>query len=243
MSARPFRPRLILPFLVFVCLVMLGFRIDAAFDALQTGRAFHVRPPVALAEAPAVTATPDPAAAKGDKQKAAEPPASAAETATPAEADPPPAAEGIDPLPGDAEASDQSGLDLGVMKDLAKRRTDLAARSKALDAREALVAVAEKRVEQKIKEMETIRAQVQALLGQANAAQAAQIDNLVKIYETMKPKEAARIFETLDMPVLLGVVQKMKPARTAAVLAEMDPKKAKDITVALTKQDQLPQMK
>jgi flagellar motility protein MotE (MotC chaperone) len=59
----------------------------------------------------------------------------------------------------------------------------------------------------------------------------------------MKPKEAAKIFETLEMPVLLGVVQKMKPARTAAVMAEMNPEKAKDVTIALTKQDQLPQVK
>lgn len=49
--------------------------------------------------------------------------------------------------------------------------------------------------------------------GQAEAAQQAQLENLVKIYEIMKPKEAAKIFETLDMPILPGVVQKMKPAR------------------------------
>ena len=74
-------------------------------------------------------------------------------------------------------------------------------------------------------------------------AQTAQLDNLVKIYETMKPEEAAKIFDTLDMPILLGVIQKMKPARTAPIMAKMPPEKAKEVTVALTKQDQLPQVK
>jgi flagellar motility protein MotE (MotC chaperone) len=112
-----------------------------------------------------------------------------------------------------------------------------------MDSREAMIKVAEQRVDQKIKEMEILRAQLQTMVSQADAAQQTQIENLVKIYETMKPKEAARIFEALDMHVLLGVVQRMKPARTAAVMAEMAPEKAKEITVALTKQDQLPQIK
>ena len=59
----------------------------------------------------------------------------------------------------------------------------------------------------------------------------------------MKPPEAAKIFETLDQPVLLGVVQRMKPAKTAAIMAQMNPEKAKYITVALTRQDQLPEIK
>jgi flagellar motility protein MotE (MotC chaperone) len=81
------------------------------------------------------------------------------------------------------------------------------------------------------------------MLNIANAAQQTQLDNLVKIYETMKAKEAAKIFESLDMPTLLGVVERMKPARVAVIMAEMNPEKAKDITVALTKKDQLPALK
>jgi flagellar motility protein MotE (MotC chaperone) len=45
------------------------------------------------------------------------------------------------------------------------------------------------------------------------------------------------------MPILLGVIQHMKPAHTAPIMAKMAPEKAKDVTIALTKQDQLPQVK
>jgi flagellar motility protein MotE (MotC chaperone) len=142
--------------------------------------------------------------------------------------------------PVDAETSP---AELDVLKQLSDRREQLEKRSRELDTREALMKVTEQRVAQKIKEMETLRGQVQSLISQAGAGQQAQLENLVKIYETMKPDEAAKIFETLDMPVLLGVVKLMKPGRTALIMAKMPPEKAKEITVALTKQDQLPQAK
>ena len=116
-------------------------------------------------------------------------------------------------------------------------------RAKELDTREALIKVAEQRVDQKIKEMEKLRQQLQAMVNQVGETQAAQLDNLVKIYETMKPKDAAKIFEALDMPVLLNVIQRMKPKSVAPIMASMAPQKAKEVTVALTKQDQLPQAK
>ncbi len=140
-------------------------------------------------------------------------------------------------------AKESSSPESDLYRQLAGRRDQLDKREQDLDSREALIKIAETRVDQKMKEMETLRAQIQTLLGQANAAQQTQLENLVKIYETMKPKEAAKIFETLEMPVLMGVVQRMKPARTAAVMAEMNPQKAKEITTALTRQDQLPQIR
>jgi flagellar motility protein MotE (MotC chaperone) len=142
-----------------------------------------------------------------------------------------------------AVPDDASPAEMEVLKQLSNRRQELDKRAQDLDTRDALMKVAEQRVDQKIKDMETLRKQLQSMVGQANEAQAVQLDNLVKIYETMKPKEAARIFEALDMPILLSVIQRMKPARTAPIMAEMNPDKAKEITTALTKQDKLPQVK
>lgn len=62
----------------------------------------------------------------------------------------------------------------------------------------------------------------------------------MKIYEAMKPKEAARIFEKLDMPVLLDVVERMKERKASAVLAKMDPTKAKSVTLELAQRRDLP---
>jgi len=129
-----------------------------------------------------------------------------------------------------------------LYQQLAGRREQLDKRSRKLDDRETLVVVAESRINQKIKEMQTLKKQLESLLGQASGARQQQLDNLVKVYESMKPKEASKIFEELGMPILLQVIQKMKPKKTAAILAKMNPQRAKDITVALTRRDKLPQL-
>jgi flagellar motility protein MotE (MotC chaperone) len=136
-----------------------------------------------------------------------------------------------------------SPAEMEVLKQLSGRREALDRRARDLDTREALIKVAEQRVDQKIKEMESLRQQLQSMVNQVSEGQAQQLENLVKIYETMKPDDAAKIFETLDMPTLLGVVLRMKPKSTAPIMAKMAPEKAKELTVALTKQDQLPQIK
>ena len=53
---------------------------------------------------------------------------------------------------------------------------------------------------------------------------------LVKLYEAMRPRDAATIFNELEMPVLLQVVDRMKEAKAAPVLAAMQPDKARDLT-------------
>jgi len=56
----------------------------------------------------------------------------------------------------------------------------------------------------------------------------------------MKPKDAARVFDTLDMPILLDVLQRMKERLAAPILANMDPERAKSVTVELAQRRQLP---
>ena len=62
-----------------------------------------------------------------------------------------------------------------------------------------------------------------------------ELTSLVKIFETMKPKAAAEIFDRLEMPVLVRVVERMREAKSADVLARMDPVKAKQVTAELAK--------
>jgi flagellar motility protein MotE (MotC chaperone) len=49
----------------------------------------------------------------------------------------------------------------------------------------------------------------------------------------MKPKDAAAIFNDLQMPVLLQVLDRMKDAKAAAVMAAMNPDRARDVTAEL----------
>jgi flagellar motility protein MotE (MotC chaperone) len=91
----------------------------------------------------------------------------------------------------------------------------------------------EKRIADKITEMKALDAQLNRVVAQYNQHQNAEIMSLVKIYENMKPGDAAAIFNELDMPILLEVIDKMSERKVAPVLAKMDPKRARDVTQEL----------
>ena len=221
---RGFRFRL-LPLTIFVAVMMLGVRVGDLWR-LATHDARLPDFPVTLAQGPQ-SSTP------------ATPPAQMPSATTkPAGKDAPPAPGGSSG-PADAPAANAPLAPLGpidnqeLLQHFAERRAEIERRTKEMEQREALLAAAEKRIDQKVAEMEKTKSDIQKLMAQGDEKQSAQLESLVKIYETMKPKEAARIFEELDMPVLLGVIQKMKEQKTAPILAAMDPVKAKEVTAAL----------
>lgn len=123
--------------------------------------------------------------------------------------------------------------EIELLQSLAKRRDELDRRAAALDQREALLAAAEQRMDQKLAELKAIQQQIQSTVTQQQQAQDAQYKSLVKTYEVMKPKDAAVIFDTLDLDVLLELAGRMKEAKLAPVLAAMDPAKAQQVTVEL----------
>jgi flagellar motility protein MotE (MotC chaperone) len=129
--------------------------------------------------------------------------------------------------------------DVQILQQLAARRAELDKRAAAIEQREALLQAAEQKVEAKIAELQTMRADLEKLLAQGNKERTEQLKSLVKIYENMKPKQAAAIFEQLDLKILLTVVEEMKEAKAAPVLAAMNPTKAKVVTTELMKRKDL----
>ena len=130
--------------------------------------------------------------------------------------------------------------EVDVLQQLAKRRTELDERARQLDEREALIKAAEQRMDQKMAELKALQATVQDLLKQRNTADEAQLQSLVKIYENMKPKAAAAIFEEMDMDVLLDVVSRMNERKVSPILALVSPTRAKELTYELAERRQMP---
>jgi flagellar motility protein MotE (MotC chaperone) len=64
-------------------------------------------------------------------------------------------------------------------------------------------------------------------------AENARFKSVVTMYETMKPKEAAKIFDRLDIRVLLDMASQMKPQIMSAILAQMSPEAAERLTIEL----------
>ena len=93
----------------------------------------------------------------------------------------------------------------------------------------------------KVEELKLLENTIQKLMKTHDDQQDIQMQSLVKIYENMKPKDAARIFEALDMTTLLSVAELMNERKLAPIMAKMDPNKAKDMTVQLSRLRKLPQ--
>lgn len=128
-----------------------------------------------------------------------------------------------------------SQTELDLLQSLSKRREELGTREKELELKESLLKATETKIDQKITDLKDLKTQVETMLQKYDEQEEAKIRSLVKIYESMKPKDAAKIFEELDMNVLLEVADRMKEVKAAPVMAEMDPKRAKELTLELAK--------
>ena len=139
-------------------------------------------------------------------------------------------------LGGDPTLFTQEEIDL--LQNLSVRRSELDRKEQRLDERERLLAAAEARIDAKIEEMKSLKTAIEDLVATKEEQESDRIKKLISVYEKMKPKDAARIWNDLDMEILLQVALGMREANTAAVLAEMSPDRARALTTELAyKQD------
>lgn len=126
-----------------------------------------------------------------------------------------------------------SAAERAVLERLSERRSELEARQRELEMREKLLDSAEKRLDGRVGDLKTMEDKNGAGAGKPTADEAKALQNLVIMYEAMKPKDAARVFDRLGLEVLVPVVQKMNPRKMSEVLAAMAPERAERLTVAL----------
>jgi flagellar motility protein MotE (MotC chaperone) len=135
-----------------------------------------------------------------------------------------------------------SDVKMELFADLSKRRKDLEAKEKEIVMREALLKAAQAELEQKTEELTKIKTDIEGLLKQQTDQENQRITSLVKIYEGMKAKDAARIFDSLEMDVLLQVMTRMSERKSAPILAAMDADRARNLTILLAEQSKLPEI-
>jgi flagellar motility protein MotE (MotC chaperone) len=199
----------------------------------------HAPAPIEVACAPQAAA--EPAAGHGEAPAAAD--------VAPLVDCPPSVNEHGDALPMElnsagvlAPMEGEGGSESELLGRLGERRDSLDAREKELEMRMALVEAAEKRLDERTATLKAIEAKINALVDEKKAAENEQFASIVAMYETMKAKEAATIFNQLDMPVLMRVARAMNPRKMAPVLARMDPMKAKSLTAGLAAEQPEPSL-
>ncbi|MBN9497478.1 MAG: hypothetical protein J0H39_12045 [Alphaproteobacteria bacterium] len=212
----------LLPVLVAVAFLMLAIRVGTLGTAVAQNNPPSAAQPRAAAPAPA----PRPV------QQLAQAPA-------PAQQAPAPAAE---PAAAPAAAADPdrafSPGELEALGDLVRRREELDKRQAEIDTREALLQAAEKRVQQQIEELKGLQAKIDTAIKSYDETEQARRNSLVRMFQNMKPAEAARIFEQMELPVLLEIVEAMNERRAAPILAQMNPIRAQQVTTELARRRQ-----
>jgi flagellar motility protein MotE (MotC chaperone) len=135
-------------------------------------------------------------------------------------------------VPADPKPSYSAG-ERAVLESLAQRRQELEMRAREIDVRDSLLKAAEKRIEQRLQELKELEARVNGTISKKDEEEAAKFKSLVGMYENMKPKDAAKVFDRLNMRVLVEMANAMNPRRMADILAQMMPDVAERLTIEI----------
>ena len=120
-----------------------------------------------------------------------------------------------------------------VLERLQTRRQELDTRNRELEMRENLLKVAEKRLEAKVSELRSTESRVNTAIGTRDKVGTERFKSIVSMYENMKSKDAARIFDRLDLKILVDVSTQINPRKMSEILGQMSPDSAERLTVEL----------
>jgi flagellar motility protein MotE (MotC chaperone) len=120
-----------------------------------------------------------------------------------------------------------------VLESLQQRRQELEARSRENEVRDSLLKAAEKRIEQRMQELKDMESRLQGAEKKKEDEEAAKFKSLVTMYENMKAKDAAKIFDRLDLRVLIEIANAMNPRRMSDILGQMSPDAAERLTIEI----------
>jgi len=134
------------------------------------------------------------------------------------------------PATVDIDHPPPSAGERAVLESLNQRRQELDARTRELDVRESLLAATEKKLEARLAEIKETEARINAASQKKDEAETGRFKSLVSMYENMKAKDAAKVFDRLDMRILIELAGQINPRRMSDILAQMSPEVAERLT-------------
>lgn len=199
----------ILPVFIFLAVLTLSIRVNNVFDSLKNAdsRSFSISQSKAWAEEEASRDT----AELGKVLEQAE--------------------RGQNPgSTGEKANSTFTQSEIMILQELAERREALDLRSREIDKKAVQLKVAEEEIEKKLAQLREYESKLKKLIGEYNEKEKEKIAALVKMYASMKPQSAARIFNTLDIETAASLLREMKPSSASAIVSQMEAVKAKAAT-------------
>lgn len=139
-----------------------------------------------------------------------------------------------------AEMAGLSQAEVQVLQALGARREALDQRASSIETEDALMSAAQQRLDERLTELRRLETTVQALLGQLDEAQEQRLASLVDVYQRMRAKDAATVFDGLGDEVLVQVAGRMRQTNLAEVMGRMDPVRARRLTQMLADRSRPP---
>jgi flagellar motility protein MotE (MotC chaperone) len=128
-----------------------------------------------------------------------------------------------------------SPAERAILERLQARRQELEARAREVDIRESLLKAAEKRIESKVEELKSVESRISTAADQKSEADTARFKGIITMYEGMKPKDAAKVFDRLEMPVLIEIATQIAPRKMSDILGLMATEAAERLTVEMAR--------
>jgi flagellar motility protein MotE (MotC chaperone) len=122
-----------------------------------------------------------------------------------------------------------------ILERLQTRRQELEQRAREVEIRESLLKAAEKRIDARAEEAKATEARLVGVSGQKAEQDAARFKGIITMYEGMKPKDAAKVFDRLEMSVLYEIASQIAPRKMSDILGLMQPEAAERLTVELAR--------
>lgn len=151
----------------------------------------------------------------------------------------PPAKAAASEAPPPRSTADEPGAfsaaEVEILQELAQRRAAIEKRGRDLAERESLLQAVEKQIEKKLQELKQLQGAVEATLKRHDDDEDVRKKSLVKIFEGMKPPEAARIFEQMELAQLVDIIERMKERSVSPIMAQLHPVRARQVAAELAK--------
>jgi flagellar motility protein MotE (MotC chaperone) len=135
-------------------------------------------------------------------------------------------------LPPEGQAP-VSASERAILERLQSRRQELEARAREIDIRESLLKAAEKKVESRVEDLKGVESRISTATEQKTEADAARFKGIITMYENMKPKDAAKVFDRLEMGVLYQIASQIAPRKMSDILGLMQPEAAERLTTEM----------
>jgi flagellar motility protein MotE (MotC chaperone) len=129
-----------------------------------------------------------------------------------------------------------SAEEVRVLKSLADRRAQLEELERKQREKEMALQALDKELQSRLTQIEQIKQEVDITLKKIDTQEKQELKGLVKIYEGMKPKDAAKILNQIDLNTLRDIVELMNQRKASEILGSMDEGRVKDLTLSMAGQ-------